>query len=141
MAQSKPVALCTQLLPSGKLCRGIALRGQHYCRSHIRNYRLLERERQHEGAMFRLSAQLEAMDIPQLLQTLQLKLDHITSIVRAYPEARLALNIAIARLNEVNGPESNNDPQLTPDQIPEDLSHFSTNEINQMIQGLTRSIT
>lgn len=150
MAQCKPAPLCTHLMPTGKLCRGIALRNQRYCRNHIRNYRLVELERQHDDAMFRLRAQLDAMDIPQLLQTLQLKLDRITSIVRAYPEARLTLTTVINRLQalndpacnpEINQPESNAYPQLTPDQIPEDLSQCSLNEINQMIIGLGASIT
>ncbi|MFZ0662827.1 MAG: hypothetical protein WAM66_09055 [Acidobacteriaceae bacterium] len=136
-------------MPTGKLCRGVALRNERYCRNHIRNYRLAERERQHDDAMSRLSAQLDAMDIPQLLQTLQLKLDRVTSIVRAYPEARLTLTIVINRLqalndpahnSELNPPESNIRPQLTPDQIPEDLSQYSFNELNQMIIGLGGSI-
>ena len=114
MASAKPVDLCTHLLPSGKLCRGIALRGERLCRSHIRNHRILERERAHQQAMDRLAAELDVLDLPELLLALNEKLSRITSIVRAYPEARLALVIALQRLeetNEQNAAESDTFPQ------------------------------
>lgn len=45
MAQCKPAPLCNHLMPTGKLCRGVALRDERYCRSHIRNHRLVELDR------------------------------------------------------------------------------------------------
>lgn len=87
-------------MPSGKLCRGVALRNERYCRAHILDHRLLERERQHDEAMFRLRAELDTMDIPELLHTLEARLNRITSIVRAYPEARLTLAATIDRLRD-----------------------------------------
>ena len=102
MAATKPVPLCTELLPTGKLCRGVALRDQRHCRAHIQNHRLLERERQHDQAMLRLRADLDSMDLPELLQTLETRLHRITSIVRTYPEARQTLASTIDRLAELN---------------------------------------
>ena len=116
MSASKPVALCTHLLPSGKLCQAAALRNERLCRHHIRNHRFLERERAHNEAMARLFADLDAMSFPELLQTLDKKLDRITNIVRAYPEARLTLGVVLERLADLNLAASITAPQLQPNQ-------------------------
>ncbi|HEX5236574.1 MAG TPA: hypothetical protein VFW25_14740 [Silvibacterium sp.] len=116
MPQAKPaIPLCTELLPSGKLCRGAALRNHRYCRAHIARHRLLERDRQHNEAVYQLRAGLDTMDIPELLQTLEAKLDRITCIVRAYPEARVTLGYVIDRLHAVNAEMSQ--MQLTSNEI------------------------
>jgi hypothetical protein len=51
--------------------------------------------------MFALSDELDAMTIYQLLETLLDKLDNIRTIVRAFPEAKQTLVIAINRLAEL----------------------------------------
>ena len=51
--------------------------------------------------MFALGDQLDAMTIYQLLETLLDKLDNVRSIVRAFPEAKQTLVIAINRLAEL----------------------------------------
>jgi hypothetical protein len=48
--------------------------------------------------MFYLGDELDAMDLPQLLGTLLDKLADIRSVVHAYPEAKLALIVAVNRL-------------------------------------------
>ena len=118
MAQSKPVALCTQLLPSGKLCRGIALRGQHYCRSHIRNYRLLEADRARNAALEKLSIEVERMALPDLLAAIRDRLLYLSryhAILRS-PELCYLLTIAVEELNPFR---SNIELEITPNQTPE----------------------
>lgn len=66
--------------------------------------------------MLRLRADLDSMDLPELLQTLEANLDRITSIVRTYPEARQTLALTIDRLAELNA----------------QMQQLSSNEINQM---------
>lgn len=51
--------------------------------------------------MFALSDELDAMTIPQLLETVHEKLANITSVVRTYPEAKLAVIVAVQRLAEL----------------------------------------
>jgi hypothetical protein len=138
MAQSRPVALCTQLLPSGKLCRGIALRGQHYCRSHIRNYRLLEADRARNAALEKLSAEVERMAIPDLLEAIRdrlLNLSRSHAILRL-PELCYLLTVAIEELTPF---KSNIKPEPTPIQIPDNLEQLSPSEFNQMLEGLFKS--
>jgi hypothetical protein len=100
MAATKPVDLCTQLLPTGKLCRAIAIKDERLCRAHLSTHRRIERERRHDEAMFRLYDELDAMDFHELLQTLDQKLNHIQSVVHAYPQARATLQTVIRRLND-----------------------------------------
>ena len=140
MAQSRPVALCTQLLPSGKLCRGIALRGQHYCRSRIRNYRLLETDRARNAALEKLSAEVERMAIPDLLEAIRdrlLNLSRSHAILRL-PELCYLLTVAI---EEITPFKSNIEPEPTLNQIPEDLSQLSPSEFNQMLASSIGSNT
>ena len=54
-----------------------------------------DRAAAHALRMHRLHGQLEALDLPQLLATLRDRLDTI----RCYPEGKLALTVAIDRLN------------------------------------------
>jgi hypothetical protein len=82
----------------------------------MRNHRFQERERAHNEAMARLFAQLSAMSFPELLETLDKKLDRITSIVRVYPEARLTLGVVLERLADLNLAASITAQQLQPNQ-------------------------
>lgn len=96
MAASKPVDLCTHLMPSGKLCRGIALRGQRLCHAHIGDrYHQTKREREQSEALNRLADQLEGMPYLDLLYTLQAKLCSIQSILLPYAEAKLTLHVVL----------------------------------------------
>lgn len=142
MTKSRPVPLCTELLPSGKLCRGIALRDQRYCHAHIRNHRLRERDRAQIAVLEDLAARVQRMDLPTLLHTLNCRLTGLSRChaITRFPEVTYLLAHTIDRLEEANPSESDIKSQLTPDQIPDDLSRFSPNEINQMIASLTNSI-
>lgn len=147
MAQSRPVALCHHLMPTGKLCRGVAVRDDRYCRAHIRNYRQLERDRAQFAAIERLADTVQPMDLAGVLYELSWRLTQLSrcySITR-FPEITYLLAHSIDRLDEfigeLNSSKSDISPKLTPDQIPGDLSGVSLNEINQMIMGLNNSIT
>ena len=134
MAASKPVALCNHLLPSGKLCRGIAVRNERHCRAHIRNHRQLDRERVQEEAVDHFVAKVEHMDLWKLLDTLHGRLEDLN---RAYtlprfPEIRYLLIVAIDRLYEATHLESNISLQPELNQLPSDLDHFDPGKIKQM---------
>ncbi len=96
---ARAAALCTRLLPTGKTCAQPALRGERLCRFHndARSRAIAE----HDERMFALGDQLDAMTIYQLLETLLDKLNNIRTIVRAFPEAKQTLVIAINRLAEL----------------------------------------
>lgn len=130
-------------MPTGKLCRGVALRNERYCRAHIRNYRLLERDRAQNAALETLSLQLQRMDLSGLLATIKDRLVNLSrscTIVR-FPEICYLLTVAIDRLDDLKCAESNMGPQAALDQIPDDLSQLNPNELNQMLEGLLKSIT
>lgn len=92
-------ALCTRLLPTGKTCAQPALRGEPFCRFH--NDARARAIAEHDERMFALGDELDAMTIPQLLETLLDKLSNVTSVVRAYPEAKQTLVIAVDRLAQL----------------------------------------
>ena len=97
---ARPAALCTRPLPSGKTCAQPALRGERLCRFH--NSARARVEAAHDERMFALGDQLDAMTIYQLLETLLDKLNNVRSVVRAFPEAKQTLVIAINRLAELS---------------------------------------
>ena len=90
------LALCNYALPGGRIYRQPRLRDQTHCRFHICNHTVAE----HEARMDRLFDQLAAMDLPELLEALRSKLEDILCILRCDSEARLALHVAIERLND-----------------------------------------
>jgi len=96
---ARVAALCTRLLPTGKTCAQPALRGEPFCRFH--NDARARANAEHDERMYILCDELDAMTISQLLETLRDKLSNITSIVRAYPEAKQTLVIAIDRLAQL----------------------------------------
>src|ERR1700739_1399689 len=102
MAASKPVALCTHLLASGKLCRGVALRNERYCRAHIRNQRILVHQRVQHDALQRLSEQTDSMPLDDLLYLLLRKLEavHLAHSLSRFPEVSCLLVCTINRLIE-----------------------------------------
>ena len=138
MAQSKPAALCSHLMPSGKLCRGVALRNERYCRSHIRNYRILEIDLARNAAIERLSLEVRRMDLHDLLVVIK---DRLVILSRSYtiarfPEICFLLTVAIDWLHDARSEESNVHPAIPLNQIPEDVEQLNPSEINQMIAGL-----
>jgi len=143
MAQSKPATLCSHLMPSGKLCRGVALRNERYCRSHIRNYRILALDRAQNAAIERLALEVQRMDLYQLLVLIQKRLVTLSRsyTVARFPEICYLLTVAIDWIYDAKSEESNISPQIPLDQIPEDLEQLSPNEFNQMIAGLFKSNT
>jgi len=92
-------SLCTRKLPTGRTCTQPALRGEAFCRFHndARSRHIAE----HDARMFDLGDELDAMALPLLLETLLDKLANIRSVVRTYPQAKLALIVAISRLAEL----------------------------------------
>ena len=135
MPPTKPVALCTHLLPSGKLCRGIALRNERHCRAHIRTHRLLDRVRVQEEAIDRLVVKVQHMDLRHLLDSLHGKLEDLNRAhnLARFPEIRYLLIVAIDRLYEATHFESNIDLQLELNQFAFDPDHFDPNKIKQML--------
>jgi len=97
---ARPAVLCTRLLPTGKTCAQPALRGEPFCRFH--NSARARAEAEHDERIFALSDELDSMTIPQLLETVHDKLANITSVVRTYAEAKLAVIVAVQRLAELS---------------------------------------
>lgn len=143
MAQSKPVALCSHLMPSGKLCRGVALRNERFCRSHISNHRLAEMDRAQNAALERLSLKVQGMDLSALLHEIKIRLVNLSRsyAIARFPEICYLLTVAEDWLDEAKSSESNIDPQLPLDEIPEDISQLTPNEMNQMFEKFLKSIT
>lgn len=143
MAQCKPAALCSHLMPSGKLCRGIALRNERYCRSHIRNYRVTELDRAQTAVLEKLSLQVQRMDLSALLFDIKGRLVNLSRsyTIARFPELCYLITVAVDWLDDLKYPDSNTSPQPSLNQIPEDPSQLSPNALNQMLAGLMKSIT
>ena len=88
-------AIYTFTLPNGHRCNAIALRGHSLCRHHF-NRRPLQDHMEIKLARYR--RELDAMDLPRLLNALLDKLDLIRAVIPAYPEAQLVLAVATNRL-------------------------------------------
>ena len=90
--------LCRFPLPTGQYCRQIALKGEYLCRHHRRLLDKTQAETLREEAMEQLAERLASLDLPDLLEALYGKLDHLRSAFRAYPEVQVALIITLERL-------------------------------------------
>lgn len=102
-----PVNLCAYKLSPDKSCRQISLKGDNYCRHHRRLSRQSEAEAAMMQSMERLAIKLSSLPTPDLLEALYQKLSNIHSVVRAVPEAQVALGITMERLRaELCGPAS-----------------------------------
>ena len=97
---SRTADLYRHQLPSGQTCRQITLKGEYFCRHHRRLFHKSENEMIHEEAMERLAAELQSLDLPDLLHALYGKLTRLRSTVRANPEAQLALTITLERMKQ-----------------------------------------
>lgn len=98
---SQPVPLCRRKLANGKPCRQPAIKGEQGCRHHTRPFRHAVHDITHEESMAKLENSLNAMAMPELLLALQQKLNRIHAVIPAYPEAQLALEVALERLAEI----------------------------------------
>jgi hypothetical protein len=90
-------AICTFTLPNERRCNAIALRGHSLCRHHINSRRRIRQDNL-EVKLARYRRELDAMDLPRLLNALLEKLDLIRAVIPAYPEAQLILAVASLRL-------------------------------------------
>lgn len=126
------LALCDYILPGHHRCGQPRLRGERHCRFHIRNHAAAE----FEERMYHLNNQLEALDLPQLLETLRRKLDGIHCALRVYPEAQLTLAVAIDRLNGLSPAVSMTGPQTQQNQSPP----LNANELMEMVENLLKSM-
>ncbi|MGC2162700.1 MAG: hypothetical protein WA634_12375 [Silvibacterium sp.] len=98
-------SLCQFDLPSGKLCRQIALKGEYVCRHHMRLFRQSESEMIRQEAMDDLAERLSAMDLPELLRTLQrqfkrMQRNHRSVSASLSEETQLTLAITLQRIEE-----------------------------------------
>jgi hypothetical protein len=157
---ARAAALCTRLLPTGKTCAQPALRGERLCRFH--NSARARAIAEHDERIFALSDELDAMTIPQLLETVHDKLFEIRSTVRAFGEAKLAVIVAVQRLAELTAegyaitraprrasvpaaPESPMPSQvksMTPQQTAQNQRPpLSSNQLNDFASSLLKSMT
>jgi hypothetical protein len=107
VAASKPVALCTLVMPSGKRCRAVALRNQSFCRAHGSTHRLYERDRAFNPILERLEEKIAAMDTSELLHLLHQKLGRLPKTLSRFPDIAYTVAATMDRLDEINQMESN----------------------------------
>lgn len=88
MAASKPVALCTLIMPSGRVCRAVALRNQKFCRAHSTTHRIYERDCALNPILDRLGDKIAAMDTSELLFFLGSQLAQLQKTFSKYPHVR-----------------------------------------------------
>jgi len=130
------LALCTYALPGGRACRQPRLRNQSHCRFHVRN----QAHAEHHARMIQLNDQLESLSTPQLLEALRDKLANIRCYLRCYPEAVLALTIAIDRLNGL-GPIESPMESMTGPEVPQNQSgHPNSNNLLELLENLREAM-
>lgn len=112
MAPSRPVALCTLVMPSGKLCRAVALRNQPFCRAHSQTHQIYERERTLGSILDRLGDKMAAMDTGDLLDFLHQQLGRLQKTLRRYPDIAYTLTVTLDRIDEINQMQSNLKQQI-----------------------------
>ena len=124
-------AICTFTMPTGRRCGAVALRGRAFCHHHDRSRRRIAQDAL-DVKLARYRRELDAMDLPRLLNALLEKLDLIHAIIPAYPEAQLILGLASCRLAELmsryfdDGPAPSADPD--PSAILEELEKFADSQ-------------
>jgi len=120
-------AICTFTFPAGRRCGAVALRGHALCRHHFNRRRLLQDHLDVKLARYR--RELDAMDLPRLLNALLDKLDLIRAVISSYPEAQLILALTSNRLavllDNYSDGASANSPEADP------LAMFSQEEIEK----------
>jgi len=106
MPACKPVPQCTLIMPSGKRCGGVAMRGKRFCYHHTGNQRQLTRERIMCERLDRIGARMDAMDTAELLCFLHQKLGTMTKTCLRFPEVGYTLTYTLDRLTEITSLES-----------------------------------
>ncbi|MBV8674128.1 MAG: hypothetical protein JOZ33_11885, partial [Acidobacteriaceae bacterium] len=112
-------------------CNAIALRGHSLCRHHF-NRR--PQQDQLEVRLARYRRELDAMDLPRLLNALLDKLDLIRAVIPAYPEAQLILAVAANRLGIIMNNHFDDAPETSchPDPLsllsPDELEKFADSQ-------------
>ena len=91
-------AICTFTMPSGRRCGVPALRGHAFCYHHDRSRRRIAQDTL-SVKLARYRRELDAMDLPRLLNTLLEKLDLLRAVIASYPEAQLIVAVASLRLS------------------------------------------
>ncbi len=117
MAASKPVALCTLVMPSGKPCRAVALRNQRFCRAHNATRRVYERERILGKIMDRLGDKIDDMSTSELLCFLHQKLGRLPKTLNRFPDVAYTLTASLDRINEIIEMESVLKQQIQQNQL------------------------
>jgi len=90
-------AICTFTMPSGRRCGAVALRGRAFCYHHDRSPRRIAQDTL-SVKLARYRRELDAMDLPRLLEALLEKLDLLRAAIASYPEAQLIVAVASHRL-------------------------------------------
>ena len=121
-------AICTFTLPSGRRCNAIALRGRAFCYHHDRSPRRIAQDTAN-AKLARYRRELDAMDLPRLLNALLEKLDLIRAVIPTFPETQLILLVASSRLTDLlnryfdGSPTPSADPD--PSAILDELEKFA----------------
>lgn len=129
---SQGCAICSFTLPAGRRCGAVALRGHALCRHHFNRRRLLQDHLDVKLARYR--RELDAMDLPRLLNALLDKLDLIRAVISSYPEAQLILALASNRLAVLL---SNYFDDASPETDP--FAMFSQEELEKFADGQAQS--
>jgi hypothetical protein len=106
MATTKPVPLCTLIMPSGNRCGSPALRDQRFCYHHSGSHRLRTREELLGKRLERLGNKLDAMDISELLLFVHHKVESLQKTFNRFPEVRYTLTYTLDRIDELKSFES-----------------------------------
>jgi hypothetical protein len=93
-------------MPSGKLCRGMALRNQRFCRAHSPTPRVAERANSVQNMVERLAVQVAAMNTAELLDFLLQKLERLQKSFNRFPDVRFTLIFALDRIDQITRMES-----------------------------------
>lgn len=140
---SSPRNLCQHQLPTGKLCRQITLKDEYFCRHHRRLFHKSENEMIQEEAMYCLAAELQSLDLPDLLHALYGKLTRLRSTVRANPEAQLALAITLERMKQhghnqrpAHPRSGHSQPAPTPINFPENSMESMSEQMREFLKVL-----
>ncbi|MBV8631709.1 MAG: hypothetical protein JOZ83_12335 [Silvibacterium sp.] len=126
-------AICTFTLPDGNRCNAIALRGHAFCRHHNRSPRRIAQDAL-DVRLARYRRELDAMDLPRFLNALIEKLDLISAVIPAYPEAQLILAMAAHRFALIlsnyfdHASESGSEPDLLAILGHEELEKFADSQ-------------
>ena len=124
--------ICTFTLPSGRRCSGPALRGHSFCRHHVSCRRRILQDNI-DVRLARYRRELDAMDLPRLFHALLEKLDRISAIIPAYPEAWLIVALASDRVGRMLSQVF--DGSLSPHSATPDLALLTEEEMDKYVSN------